>query len=102
MKVALATVLFALGSSLAPMQCPSEPNPSLARDETPGEALLTLAKQQREEGDRAGEVRTLQFLVERYALARQAEEARVRLNELGANVPAPVLLAPAGSASASP
>ena len=89
MKPLAPVLALALAGALAPMQCSREPNPSLARDETPGEALLSLADRLRDEGDSAGETRALQFLVERYALSRQAEEARVRLRERGASIPSP-------------
>jgi hypothetical protein len=72
-----------------------------ARDDTPGEALLQLADELHAAGDRAAETRTLRFLVERYALSRQAEEARVRLRALGEPVPTPVGATASAAAPAS-
>jgi hypothetical protein len=98
----LAALAAAVFLASAPFQCTRESPVSEARDETPGEALLQLADELHAAGDRAAEVRTLRFLVERYGLARQAEEARVRLRALGEPVPAPLVVQASASAALSP
>lgn len=70
----------------APFQCPSEPDPSRAREETPGEALYSLAEEFREAGDRNGWERTLQHLVRRYPASRFAVTARDDLERAGVAV----------------
>jgi outer membrane protein assembly factor BamD (BamD/ComL family) len=76
-------VATALG---APFQCPSEPDPSRAREETPGEALYTLAQEFHQAGDRDGWERTLQHLIRRYPASRFAVTARRDLEDAGIEV----------------
>lgn len=82
-----AGVVILLACSLgAPFQCPGDPDPSRAREETPGEALYTLAEEFRQAGDRDGWERTLQHLVHRYPASRFAVTARRDLEEAGVEV----------------
>ncbi|MBK6516182.1 MAG: hypothetical protein IPG04_19295 [Polyangiaceae bacterium] len=93
----LAAVL--VGSTSAPFQCASEPDPNRTREETPGQALKGLADEFGKAGDREAKVRTLQYLVERYPRSKYAEEAKVELQELGIAIPA---AASAGASASSP
>jgi len=69
---------IALGSALlhAPLQCASEPEPALRREETPGEALYGLAEQFKAKGEDKAWRQTLEYLVVRYPNSRFAEMAR--------------------------
>lgn len=70
--------LWAL-AAIAPLQCPSRAPPTLAREETPGEALWQLAERFGQQGDANARRATLTFLLERYPTSRFAERARVTL-----------------------
>jgi hypothetical protein len=76
---ALLVSLFALGN--APLQCASEPDPSVRRYETPGEALYGLAQQFKARGDQKAWRATLEYLVARYPNSRFAVMARSDLGE---------------------
>jgi hypothetical protein len=60
----------------APLQCSSEPDHSLRRNETPGEALYGLAQQFKTEGNDRAWRETLRYLIERYPNSRYAVMAR--------------------------
>ncbi|MBK7582341.1 MAG: hypothetical protein IPI67_19310 [Myxococcales bacterium] len=60
----------------APMQCASDPDPALRRQETPGEALYGLAQQFKAKGDAAAWRSTLEYLVARYPNSRHAVMAK--------------------------
>lgn len=66
----------ALGLSHAPMQCQREPDPTLRRQETPGEALYQLSEQFKARGEEAAWRRTLEYLIARYPSSREAHMAR--------------------------
>lgn len=70
--------LWAL-AAIAPLQCPSRAPPSLAREESPGDALWQLAERFGSQGDETARRATLTFLIERYPTSRQAERARIAL-----------------------
>lgn len=91
------SLVAALSIGFAPFQCASEPPPSQAREDSPADALVKLADEFDKAGDKAGRVRTLRFLVERYPRSRLAEEAKLTLRDLGE-----VVDEPAASASAAP
>ena len=74
--------------SIAPFQCPAKPDPTRAREDTPGEALYDLAGQLGKSGDKEGQIRTLRYLAEKYPRSRFAATARDDLNTLGAPLPA--------------
>jgi hypothetical protein len=63
----------------APMQCGSEPDPSRALEETPGEAIYKLALEFDDKGDREAWEATLRFLIANYPSSRFAEMAKVDL-----------------------
>jgi TolA-binding protein len=77
MRAVVALWAFA---ALAPLQCPSREAPSLAREDSPGDALWLLAERFGQQGDVAARRATLTFLIERYPSSRYAERARVALN----------------------
>lgn len=83
-----AALLFG-ALSLAPFQCPSDPNPEQRREETPGEALHDLANEFKKAGDRDAHVRTLQYLIRKYPRSRHAVEAHQELEALGVASPDP-------------
>jgi len=72
----------------APYQCGKSPDHA-AREETPGEALYSLAQKLRTEGDEPGYRTTLRYIVTRYPSSRFAAAARVDLGEDAAVVDAP-------------
>ena len=82
-SVRLASLVLAVGlsGSWAPLQCASEPDPSLRKYETPEEALYDLAGRFRRTGDEKAWKETLSYLVERYPNSRYAVRAR---QDLGA------------------
>jgi hypothetical protein len=67
----------------APLQCGHSSDASLREDETPGDALWTLAGQFRDAHDESAEKRTLQYLVSRYPASRWVPAAREELARLG-------------------
>lgn len=77
----LAGFMFAVSLSNAPLQCASEPDHSLRREETPGEALYGLAQQFKAKGNEQAWRQTLEYLVARYPNSRYAEMARQDLNK---------------------
>lgn len=88
-SIVLGSALVAL--SVAPFQCPSKPDPSRVREDTPGEALFDLAVQFGKAGDKEGEIRTLQYLVAKYPRSRFAVRAESDLEALGVAVPKPTV-----------
>jgi hypothetical protein len=74
-----AVAALAATLAAAPLQCPRPAAPETAREETPGEALWTLAERFDREGNGPARDRTLRFLVERYPSSRFAYAARERL-----------------------
>jgi hypothetical protein len=80
--VLLRATLAAALVSLAPVQCGHTPEAELREDETPGDALWTLAKRFHDAGDFAAERRTLEYLVERYPASRWVSPARDELAQL--------------------
>jgi len=77
----LAGLTLALSLAHAPLQCASEPDHSLRREETPGEALYGLAQQFKAKGNDEAWRQTLEYLVARYPNSRFAEMARQDLNK---------------------
>jgi len=77
----LAGFMLALGLANAPLQCASEPDHALRREETPGEALYGLAQQFKAKGNERAWRQTLEYLVARYPNSRFAEMARQDLNK---------------------
>lgn len=85
----LAAALLFGALSVAPFQCPSDPNPEQRREETPGEALHDLATEFKKAGDREAQVRTLQYLIRKYPRSRHAVEAHQELEAMGVASPDP-------------
>jgi hypothetical protein len=83
------SLVAASGAMGAPFQCASDPDPSKAREEGPGEALYGLAEQFRQRGDEKARADTLRFIVTRYPKSRFAVMAREDLEKMGAPAPAP-------------
>lgn len=69
--------------SLAPFQCGSKPSddPDLAREDNPSGALWTLAERFRTEGNEEARRTTLAVILEEYPRSREAERARMVLEE---------------------
>lgn len=78
---------------VAPFQCPSDPDPSQVREDSPGEALYQLAGEFKKASDKEAQIKTLQYIVERYPRSRFADAARADLKELGVEVPEPTVTA---------
>jgi outer membrane protein assembly factor BamD (BamD/ComL family) len=77
----LTALTLAFSFANAPLQCASEPEHSLRREETPGEALYGLAQQFKAKGNEQAWRQTLEYLVARYPNSRFAEMARQDLNK---------------------
>lgn len=67
----------------APMQCGHTSDANLREDDTPGDALWSLATEFREGRDEAAEKKTLEYLVARYPASRWIPAAREELARLG-------------------
>jgi hypothetical protein len=65
--------------ALAPMQCGKSQDPSLQKEDTPGDALYTLAQDFRTKGNEVAYRDTLKFLVKQYPSSRRALAARSEL-----------------------
>lgn len=76
MRVVALVLLFGLS---APLQCGSEPDSSLAVEETPAEALYGLAQRFRSDGERRAWRRTLEHLQARYPNSRFSVMAKEEL-----------------------
>lgn len=71
-------LVAALGS--APLQCKHDPDPSLRREDSAGDALYALAQDFRAKGNEPAAKQTLRFLVERYPSNRHVPAARAELD----------------------
>lgn len=72
--------LLLLLVALAPMQCGNKSqDPSLQREDTPGDALYTLAQDFRAKGNDAAYRDTLRYLVKQYPSSRRALAAKSEL-----------------------
>jgi hypothetical protein len=107
-KVVGGVLLAAAITALAPFQCASDPDPNKRREDTPGDAHYGLSQDFAKSGDKAAQVRTLKYIVERYPRSHFAATARDDLRELGETVPdtknteeGPEYAPPLASASAS-
>lgn len=87
LRAVAAAALVVASVGTAPMQCAREPEPEMAHEEDPPEALYGLAEQFKERGDREARVTTLRYLVARFPSSRFAAMARQDLESLGAPVP---------------
>ncbi|MBX3189924.1 MAG: hypothetical protein KF819_23055 [Labilithrix sp.] len=71
-------LVAALGG--APLQCKRDPDPSLRREDTAGDALYALAQDFRAKGNEPAAQQTLRFLVERYPSNRHVPAAKAELD----------------------
>src|SRR5690606_12111941 len=80
---ALSFVLAISLLSLAHFQCGSKPSddPDLAVEENPSRALWTLSERFRKEGNEEARRTTLAVILEEYPRSREAERARMVLEE---------------------
>ena len=83
----LVPVVLLAAFAFAPFQCQSEREPDFAIEETPGDALWSLAEEQRAKGDTKGRLETLEFLLRKYPNTRYAAMAREDLVAAGVTVP---------------
>ncbi|MEI7891493.1 MAG: hypothetical protein WCI05_00295 [Myxococcales bacterium] len=74
---------LAAALSIAPVQCRREPDPTLSREDTGGDALWKLAEKFRAEKNEGATRDTLRFLIDRYPSNRHAAEARQELVKMG-------------------
>jgi hypothetical protein len=72
----------------APYQCGRSPDRA-RREETPGEALYSLAQKLRDDGDERGYRTTLRYIVTRYPSSRFAVAAQLDLGEDASDADAP-------------
>ena len=79
-------LLLAL-TALAPYQCSKSYDPTLRRDDDPGDALYELAQDFKAKGDDKSYRDTLQFLIKRYPSSRRAVQARAELGADAGAVP---------------
>lgn len=79
MKVALLVV--ALSFLGAPFQCASDPDPARRMEDTPSEALWNLSERFGEQGQDEARLETLREIVRSYSNSREAERARLMLDE---------------------
>lgn len=70
-------------SSLAPVQCGHDPDPTLRREDTAGDALWNLAERFEREKNIPAARETLQYLVETYPSNRHVADAKEKLKTLG-------------------
>lgn len=75
----LSASILAFAFALAPMQCASRRSYELRREETPAEALWTLAERFDAQRNRDARDETLRFLVQHAPGSRFAARARVAL-----------------------
>lgn len=73
--------------ALAPLQCGKSYDPTLRRDDDPGDALYELAQDFRAKGDDKSYRETLQFLLKRYPSSRRCVKARMELEPDAGVVP---------------
>ena len=81
-------LLLSVVLALAPMQCRGSQDPALKTDETPGDALYSLAQEFRAKGDDVAYRETLRFIVARYPSSRRAVTAKLELESDAGAAPA--------------
>jgi len=79
--------LVASATSFAPLQCAHDPDPTLRREDTAGDALWALAQKFEGEHDTASARETLQYLVDTYPTNRHVGDAKEELAKLGGGAP---------------
>jgi hypothetical protein len=75
--------LVASATSIAPLQCAHDPDPTLRREDTAGDALWALSQKFEAEHDSTSARETLQYLVDTYPTNRHVPDAKQELVKLG-------------------
>jgi len=75
--------LVAGATSIAPLQCAHDPDPTLRREDTAGDALWALSQKFEAEHDTASAKETLQYLVDTYPTNRHVADAKHEIARLG-------------------
>ncbi len=83
--VSAGAIVAMLGG--APLQCRHDPDPSVRREDSAGDALYALAEDFRARGNDDAAKQTLRFLVERYPSNRHVPAAREELDRGGRVAP---------------
>ncbi len=68
----------------APMQCRRDPDPTLRREDSAGDALYALSQDFHAKGNEEASKQTLRYLVEHYPSNRHAQVAKAELEASGA------------------
>jgi hypothetical protein len=84
-KAIVAAVLLAI----APIQCAHDPDPNARREDSPGDALWTMAQKFEAEHNDVAAKETLEYLVAQYPSSRHADAAKDELAKLGGASAAP-------------
>ena len=92
-----ALVIAAL-ISIAPIQCAHDPDPNARREDSPGDALWTMAQKFEAEHNETAAKETLEYLVAQYPSSRHADAAKDEIAKLGGASAAPSTTAGSGSA----
>lgn len=87
LRLAAASIASA-ALSLAPFQCAHDPDPSVRREDTAGDALWALAQDFRARHDVAAARDTLKFLIEKYPSSRHSPAAKEELAALSGSATA--------------
>lgn len=74
--------------AIAPMQCAHDPDPSVRREDTAGDALWSMGQRFEAEHEEKAARETYSYLVDQYPSSRHAEAARDALKGLGGALPA--------------
>jgi hypothetical protein len=75
--------LVAGAASIAPLQCAHDPDPTLRREDTAGDALWALSQKFETEHDTTSAKETLQYLVDTYPTNRHVADAKLEIARLG-------------------
>ena len=77
--IGASLVVAMLGS--APMQCKRDPDASMRREDTAGDALWDLAEDFRAKGNEEARKQTLRYLIDKYPSNRHVPAAREELGQ---------------------
>ena len=83
LKVAAVAVVIAI----APVQCAHDPDPSVRREDSPGDALWTMSQKFEAEHNDVAAKETLEYLIAQYPSSRHAGAAKDELIRLGSVEP---------------
>jgi len=79
--------VFATLVSFAPVQCAHDPDPSVRREDSPGDALWTMSQKFEAEHNDVAAKETLEYLIAQYPSSRHAGAAKDELIRLGSVEP---------------